>query len=348
MSLFQDSLLQPANAKQERSLTKLLMATEAAPLASAEDYNGLDEEKWWTENTVAVVAGSSRGIGLETVRHLAKQGLTVVLTARNDAHGLAIAKSVVDEGYPNVHFHQLDVQSDQSVLLLADWIQNKFGGIDILINNAAVIGAKIDWDLWESRGISRLGLLANRSFIEGFSEDYNSGKACLDINYFGAKRMVKALLPLLKPSSCGSRIVNVSSLGGLLQHLGNETLRMQLDDVENLNEETIDGFTDMYLNDEKSGEIEGKGWPARLRAYIVSKIALNAYTRFLARDLQSHDHKVYVNCLHPGSFVKTDMTGQGGDMSAAEAAAYAARVALLPPGGPSGQFFDKEKLLTSF
>lgn len=324
------------------------MAMEAAPLASAEDYNGSDQKKWWTENTVAVVAGSSRGIGLETVRHLAKQGLTVVLTARNNTHGLAIAKSVIDEGYPNVHFHQLDVQSDQSVLLLADWIKNKFGGIDILINNFGVIGAKIDWNLWESRGISRLGLLANRSFIEGFSEDYNTAKACVDINYFGAKRMVKALLPLLKPSSTGSRIVNVSSLGGLLQHLGNETLRMQLNDVENLSEETIDGFIDMYLNDEKSGDIEGKGWPPRLKAYIVSKIALNAYTRLLARDLQKHDHKVYVNCLHPGSFVKTDMTGQGGDMSAAEAAAYAARVALLPPGGPSGQFFDKEKLLTSF
>lgn len=82
---------------------------------------------------MAVVAGSSRGIGLETVRHLAKQGLTVVLTARNHAYGLAIAKSVVDEGYPNVHFHQLDVQSDQSVSLLADWIKNKFGGIDILV-----------------------------------------------------------------------------------------------------------------------------------------------------------------------------------------------------------------------
>lgn len=300
---------------------------------------------------MAVVAGSSRGIGLETVRHLAKQGLTVVLTARNHAYGLAIAKSVVDEGYPNVHFHQLDVQSDQSVSLFADWIKNKFGGIDILINNAGVIGAKIDWDLWEIRGISRLVLLTNRSFTEGFNEDYETAKACVDTNYLGAKRMVKALLPLLKLSSSGSRIVNVSSSGGLLQNLGNETLRMQLDDVEKLSEETIDGFIDMYLNDEKSGEIEGKGWPARLRAYIVSKIALNAYTRLVARDLQTlgdDEHKVYVNCLHPGSFIKTDMTGQGGDMSAAEAAAYVARVALLPPGGPSGRFFDKEKLLTSF
>lgn len=298
---------------------------------------------------MAVVAGSSRGIGLETVRHLAKQGLTVILTARNNAQGLAIAKSIVDEGYPNVHFHQLDVQSDQSVLLLADWIKNKFGGIDILINNFGVMGAKIDWDLWDIRGIVRLVYQsANRSFTEGFIEDYNTAKECIDINYVGAKRMVKALLPLLKPSSSGSRIVNVSSAGGLLQNLENETLRMQLDDVENLSEETIDGFIDMYLNDEKSGEIEGKGWPPRLKAYMVSKIALNAYTRLLARDLQKHDHKVYVNCLHPGTLVKTDMTGQEGDMSAAEAAAYVARVALLPPGGPSGHFFNKQKLFALF
>lgn len=312
---------------------------KAPHLSSMADYNGSDQEKWWTEKTVAVVTGSSRGVGLETVRHLAKQGLTVVLTARSHAYGLPIAKSVADEGYPNVHFHQLDVQSDQSVSLLADWLQNKFGGIDILINNAGVIGAEIDWDLWESRGISRLMLLSNRSFTEGFNENYENAKACVDTNYLGTKRMVKAMLPLLKPSSSGSRIVNVSSTGGLLQNLGNETLRMQLADVQNLSEETIDGFIDIYLNDEKSGEIEGKGWPARLRAYIVSKIAVNAYTKLVARDLQKHDddeHSVYVNCLHPGSFIKTDMTGQGGDMSAAEAAAYVARVALLPPGGPSG------------
>ena len=71
----------------------------------------------------------------------------------------------------------------------------------------------------------------------------------------------------------------------------------------------------------------------------------------MLRDLQQHDdddHNMYVNCLHPDSFIKTDMTGQGGYMSVAEATAYVARDALFPPGRPLGQFFDKYFFFTSF
>uniref|UniRef100_A0A0C9RKT6 TSA: Wollemia nobilis Ref_Wollemi_Transcript_13215_1056 transcribed RNA sequence n=1 Tax=Wollemia nobilis TaxID=56998 RepID=A0A0C9RKT6_9CONI len=301
--------------------------------------------EWWTHNVVAVVTGASRGLGLETVRLLANQGLTVVLTARNHDTGLALANQL---GSPNVHFHQLDVQSDQSVSQLADWLLHKFKGIDILINNAAVNGLHIDRELWASRGINFRMLLGNPSFTEGVSRDYQSTRTCVDTNYFGTKRMVKAMLPLLKPSTFGSRIVNVSSRAGVLKSLENEALRMKLADIENLREETIDAFVNNYLDDVQSGQVEGKGWPLR-RSYAISKMAVNAYTRLVARDFgrhPEHHHEVYVNCVHPG-FVKTDMTDQEGDLTAAEAATFVARIALFPPGGPSGHFFDKKDITSS-
>eukprot|EP01018_Ginkgo_biloba_P021489 Gb_37909 [translate_table: standard] len=267
-----------------------------------------DEGKWWTNETVAVVTGANKSIGLEVVRHLAKEGITVVLTARNEESGLAATNSVVAQGYSNVHFHQLDVQRDSSVSDLAHWLEHKFNGIDILINNAGITGETVDWEFLASRGIDLETLIKDESLTEGISVDYDSAKACINTNYFRVKRTVKALLPLFKPSPFRSRIVNVSSIGGLLK-------------------------------------VEGKGWPTQATAYNVSKIALNAYTHF-ARDLSEHPkhhHKIHVNCLHPG-FVRTDMTLQAGDISTTQGAAHVVRVALFPPDGPSGHFFNMDKM----
>ena len=87
------------------------------------------------------------------------------------------------------------------------------------------------------------------------------------------------------------------------------------------------------MEDLKSGE--DSGWPVLFPTYSVSKVALNAYTRLLARDL---DGKACVNCVHPG-YVRTSMTFNTGDISCVEGAENVVGVALLPPGGPSGQNF---------
>ena len=68
-------------------------------------------------------------------------------------------------------------------------------------------------------------------------------------------------------------------------------------------------------------------------------MVVNAYTKIVARYIQKYDdddHNVYVNFLHPGNFIKNDMTSQGGDMSVVEVATYVLRDALFPPGRPSG------------
>lgn len=96
-----------------------------------------------------------------------------------------------------------------------------------------------------------------------------------------------------------------------------------------------------FLKDMKEGSLETKGWPPYTSAYIVSKAAMNAYTRILAK---SHPN-FCINSVNPG-FVKTDITNNTGVLSIAEGASFVVRLALLPDregGGPSGIFFDLQE-----
>ena len=87
---------------------------------------------------MAVVTGSNQGLGYETVRELARHGMTVVMTARDPAKGFAAVESAV-EAEPAlkglIHLHQLDIINDQSVAEFAMWLKKTFGGFDILVRS---------------------------------------------------------------------------------------------------------------------------------------------------------------------------------------------------------------------
>ncbi len=102
---------------------------------------------------LAIVTGSNKGIGLATVKGLAKKlqdGWHVYLTARNEERGLNALEEVKKEGFNNVHFHQLDIDDEASIDKLRDFVKEKYGGIDILINNAAIAFKR---DATESFGV---------------------------------------------------------------------------------------------------------------------------------------------------------------------------------------------------
>jgi len=86
---------------------------------------------------IVLVTGVSRGIGFEVVRQLAKRGMTMILTARDSEKGEAATKQLAEEGL-NVIFKQLDASNDECVRRLAADLEQDFGKLDILINNAAV------------------------------------------------------------------------------------------------------------------------------------------------------------------------------------------------------------------
>ncbi|XP_049935974.1 short-chain dehydrogenase/reductase 2b-like [Nymphaea colorata] len=297
------------------------------------------ESEWWSGETVAVVTGGNRGIGLEVCRQLAHKGITVIMTARQPHEQLSVpAQQFLQEAAEaerkNVIFHTLDITQQQSVLEFVDWLKLRVGFVDILVNNAAIQKAEVNWKFMEHNNVDPNTFLSNFDCGGGTRESYESAKECIDTNYYGTVKLTKALLPFLRLSPHKARIVMVSSIAGLLCYVRDEGLRKQLSETEGLTEQKIDGVLNLFLEDLKSEKAMEK-WPLKMPAYSISKASLNAYSRLLALQLNGVAH---VNTVHPGT-VKTNLTDCTGELSPIEGAENVVRVALLPVDGPSGHNF---------
>ncbi|XP_061339968.1 (+)-neomenthol dehydrogenase-like [Gastrolobium bilobum] len=275
----------------------------------------------------AVVTGANKGIGFETVKELASNGVKVVVTARDENRGHEAVEKLKEFGFSDlVIFHQLDVTDPASIASLVEFVKTDFGRLDILVNNAGINGVNLD------------EMVGSTIFSDKLTQTYEMAEKCLTTNYYGAKETIEAFLPLLQLSN-SPRIVNVSSQAGLLKNISNEWANGVLDDAENLTEERIDEVLKEFVKDFKEGSIENKGWPTNLSAYKVSKAAMNSYTRILAK---KHPN-FCINCVCPG-FVKTDINGYTGILSVDQGAASVVRLALLPDGSPSGLFFIMQQV----
>ncbi|PHU24140.1 hypothetical protein BC332_09247 [Capsicum chinense] len=307
--------------KKERAKEKKEKRRQEISLLRTIPYS--DHQRWWSSETIAVVTGANRGIGFEIAHQLALHGVTVVLTSRETAVGEEAVK-VLQEGGLNVAFHQLDIVDPASIQAFCDWIKETYGGLDILINNAGV------------------------NFNLGKDNSVEFAEMVIQVNYFGTKNMIKALIPLMRPSAAGARIVSVTSrlgrLNGKRHGISNVTVRQQLGDVDSLSEEVIDKTMNTFLEQVKDGTWESGGWPHVQTDYSLSKLAVNAYTRLIARIFEDRpeDHKIYINCYCPG-WVKTAMTGWAGHVSPEEAADTGVWLALLPEKFVSGKFFAERR-----
>ncbi|XP_057462528.1 (+)-neomenthol dehydrogenase-like [Actinidia eriantha] len=287
----------------------------------------------------AVVTGANKGIGFEICRQLASNGVMVVLTARDEQRGCEALEKFKGFGLSElVVFHQLDVADPSSIAALADFVKTLFGRLDILVNNAGIIGAIVDFDALKlpETGIGGSGRQDN--WNEVMTQSYESAKECLETNYYGAKRMIEAFLPLLQLSDSPT-IVNVSSALGKLKNIPSEWAKGVLNDVESLTEERVDEVLNKFLKDFQENSIETGGWPTVLSAYTVSKAAMNSYTRIVAKKYPNFR----VNCVCPG-FVKTDINNNVGILSVEEGVLCPVRLALLPHDGPSGLFFIRNEV----
>jgi NAD(P)-dependent dehydrogenase (short-subunit alcohol dehydrogenase family) len=86
---------------------------------------------------VALVTGANKGMGFEVVRQLAKQGNTVILGARDEAKGKEATSKLKEEGI-DVDFIKMDMDSEESIKNASQVVEEKYGKLDILINNAGV------------------------------------------------------------------------------------------------------------------------------------------------------------------------------------------------------------------
>jgi NAD(P)-dependent dehydrogenase (short-subunit alcohol dehydrogenase family) len=141
------------------------------------------------EEKTAVVTGSSSGIGFETSLLLAKNGFRTYATVRNPDKAKAI-RDILDKGELPIRLIELDVDSDKSVEDAVHKINDESKRIDVVVNNA---------------GYALVGALEDLSMDEI--------KAQFETNVFGAIRIMKAVLPIMRKQK-GGTIVNVSSMGG--------------------------------------------------------------------------------------------------------------------------------------
>ena len=135
--------------------------------------------------------------------------------------------------------------------------------------------------------------------------------------------------------------IKVSFLLLLFQKIPNEWAKEKLGDAKSLTEERVDEVLNEFLKDFKEGSLETKGWPRYTSAYVLSKAALNAYTRIVAKKFPSFR----VNCVCPG-YVKTDINHNTGYLTIDEGAESAVKLVLLPNDGPSGLFFYRNEVTT--
>jgi NAD(P)-dependent dehydrogenase (short-subunit alcohol dehydrogenase family) len=138
---------------------------------------------------IALVTGADKSIGLEAVRGLARQGMTVYLTSRNAETGRAAAEGLKADG--DVRYQPLDVTDETTIRAALAVIEREHGRLDALVNNAG------------------------RAFEpkDALSVSPEDIRAALEINLHGPARLTQLAVPLLRKSDAG-RVVMVSSGAG--------------------------------------------------------------------------------------------------------------------------------------
>lgn len=260
---------------------------------------------------VAVVTGANKGIGLEISRILGKvPGVVVCLGCRDEQRGQAAVSMLKAEGC-NVTFCRLDINDQTSVAAFANAVNATYGGLDILVNNAAVA--------YKGRDPTPFAQQA---------------RPTIRTNYYGTLAVCEALIPLMRN---GGRVVNVASMSGPLRQFPRRAHDRIL--APDFSRAELCSLVDNFVETAEKGLHGRAGWPNT--CYGVSKAALNALTRILAREVAPRD--ILVNSCCPG-WCATDMSSHSGPKSAAQGADTPAYLALLPPGAPSGQYWTDRQI----
>ncbi|KAJ2939418.1 hypothetical protein O0L34_g10848 [Tuta absoluta] len=262
---------------------------------------------------VAVVTGSNKGIGYAIVRGLCKRFDGVVyLTARDVQRGETAAAQLrkeienqTNKNISNPAFHQLDITDPESVQKFHDFIKVTHGGIDVLVNNAAIAFKP---DATEPAGVQ--------------------AEETLRVNYFCTLKTCEILFPLLRN---GARVVNISSSLGHLTVIPSKALREKLADPK-LTIPQLSELMKQYIDAAKQGT-HGPEWGTS--SYAVSKVGLSALTRIQQRLVNDRDIKV--NSVHPG-YVDTDMTSHKGPLTIDEGAVAPLFLALDADDSVKGQY----------
>ncbi len=142
---------------------------------------------------IALITGANKGIGYELARQLGKEGITVLVGARNAELGGVAAGKLAAYG-ADAHFIELDVTQTETIAKAAQAIRERYGRLDILVNNAGII---------------------DKADGPPSTADPEAVRRILDVNFFGVLAVTQAMLPLVRNSTAGRIVMLSSGLGSL-------------------------------------------------------------------------------------------------------------------------------------
>lgn len=238
---------------------------------------------------VIFVSGANRGIGKEIVRQLAAGGNfgTVLIGSRKLENGEAVKKEYEKEAKEGVQLQplQFDVSDDKSVAAAKEFIQKKYGKLDVLINNAGIFDKK---------------------------NDINEDKRTLEVNFYGVKRLIDSWLPLIPEN--GRIIVLSSSLGKIGTSYSDDITKRLTSDK--LDFEALDGLAKEFVAARvKDPKVAGyKNYLSCGPSYCFSKALVNGLIRILAKDERLTKKNISIVAVCPG-WVRTDMGGKEASLS---------------------------------
>ncbi|KOX27501.1 dehydrogenase [Saccharothrix sp. NRRL B-16348] len=149
-----------------------------------------------SEQKVALVTGANKGIGRGVAEHLAALGMTVLVGARDRRRGEEAAEALRAVG-GDAHAVTLDVTDQATVREVARHVEERFGRLDVLVNNAGITGS------------GQVSPADAHDQLPG-SVDLDMVREVFETNVFGVIAVTNAMLPLLRRSPA-PRVVNVSS-----------------------------------------------------------------------------------------------------------------------------------------
>uniref|UniRef100_A0A1B6KVH8 carbonyl reductase (NADPH) n=1 Tax=Graphocephala atropunctata TaxID=36148 RepID=A0A1B6KVH8_9HEMI len=270
---------------------------------------------------VAVVTGSNKGIGFAIVQALCQKFKGVVyLTARDESRGKA-AVAELNKLNLKPEFHQLDITCKKSIVKFADFIKIKHGGLDVLVNNAAIA--------------------YKNAATEPFSEQ---AEVSVAVNYLALVDVCEALFPLLRPHA---RVVHISSSAGHLLRIPSTQIQERLKDPS-LTVERLSELMQEFVKSAAEGKNKEQGWGQS--AYAVSKVGVTALTRIQQRQFDTDPRPgITVNAVHPG-YVATDMSSHKGNLTIEQGADVPVHMALWPveEKAPRGQYVWNDRRIVSW
>lgn len=263
---------------------------------------------------VAVITGSNKGIGYHIAKQLAVCGLFqhIILACRDTALGSGAGERLLSTTTSQIHVEKLDLGDIKSHSAFARRIEENFGKIDCLVNNAAIAFKNAD--------------------PTPFAQQT---KPTLDVNFRGTVHLTDTLLPLIRKGS-DPRIVSVASMAGRLSQVS-PSLQERLSSNQ-LTFPELNNIINKFESSTSDGSHLKLGYSNT--NYGMSKLAVIAATKIWARE----NPGIAINCCCPG-YCRTDMTSLKGIRDPDDGAKNAAIPATMD-NPPTGAYFSNYEIAT--